>query len=55
MKDVPEDIRDLRIDAFIGDGANRYRVTHIPSGVHAESESVAEAVEMVNEGLDDEA
>ncbi len=45
--------RDLRIDVFMGDNARRYRATHIPSGVFAESDTVAEAVQTVNDGLEE--
>ena len=46
------DDRDLRIDVFMGDKGRRYRVTHNPSGVESESDSVREAVAAVNAGLE---
>lgn len=53
MDQQHEEIRDLRIETFIGEHGRRYRVTHIPSG-ECESESVAEAVDAVNTGLEGE-
>ena len=46
-------IRDIRLDAFIGEQGIRYRATHIPSGVYSESISAVEAVDAVNDGLEE--
>ncbi len=55
MAKKQSDIRDLRVDVFMGDKGRSYRVTHIPSGVFIESESVADAITAINRGLEGEA
>ena len=55
MAKKQEKTRDLRIDVLIGERGRTYRVTHNPSGVHAESDSVREALDAVNGGLEDAA